>query len=77
MTKWYKPTAENYFSRVSRQQICEVWTSESKNSFNPSLTVKKQELAEMAEKAAAKTGWLPLIFQRPEPTKVPSKRRAA
>lgn len=60
MTKWFTPTAENYFSRVSRDSIvkaiCEAKGIPPKRSWEK---MKKSELAKLAEREVAGTGWLP------------------
>lgn len=59
MTGWFTPTAENYFSRVSRAQILSA-VDEAKGSHAPALEkLKKAELAERAENLLSGTGWLP------------------
>lgn len=59
MTGWFTPTAENYFSRVSRAQILTA-IDEAKGSHAPTLEkLKKSELAERAEKLLFGTAWLP------------------
>ena len=59
MTDWFKPTAESYFSRVSRTQILAA-IDEAKGEHAPSLDkLKKSELAARAEQLLAGTGWLP------------------
>ena len=60
MPSWFRPTAENYFGRVSRTLIMEAMTE----AGLPSRTrlwskMKKADLAVMAEREMAETGWLP------------------
>lgn len=60
MTQWFTPTAENYFSRVGRDSIvkaiCEAKSVPAKRSWQKQ---KKSELAALAEREVAGTGWLP------------------
>ncbi len=59
MTAWFTPSAESYFSRISRAQILEAIDA-AKGSHAPSLEkLKKNELAARAEALVAGTGWLP------------------
>jgi ParB family chromosome partitioning protein len=60
MKAWFCPTAENYFSRVSKQQIladiAEATQRPAKHSWDK---LKKSELAAVAEREVAGSGWLP------------------
>lgn len=60
MTRWFTPTAENYFSRVGRDSIvkaiCEAKGVPSRRSWEK---MKKSELAKLAEREVAGTNWLP------------------
>lgn len=59
MGSWFKPTAENYFARVSRAQIIQA-IDEAHGSHAPALEkLKKSELAARAEQLLAGTSWLP------------------
>jgi ParB family chromosome partitioning protein len=59
MTEWFKPTAEGYFSRISRSQILAA-IDEATGSHAPALEkLKKSELAVRAEQLLAGTSWLP------------------
>ena len=60
MSAWFRPTAENYFGRVSRTLIMEAMTQ----AGLPVRTrlwskMKKVDLAVLAEREMAETGWLP------------------
>jgi ParB family chromosome partitioning protein len=63
MAQWFTPTAENYFSRVGREQIvfaiCEAKQMPRKRSWGKA---KKSELAALAEREVAGTNWLPKLF---------------
>jgi len=60
MTDWFTPTAENFFSRVSRTEILSALSEAkgmpAKRSWDK---LRKSELATLAEREIAGTGWLP------------------
>ena len=59
MGKWFKPTAENYFGKVSKAQILDA-LREAKGNVAPAWAeMKKADLAALAERQIAGTGWLP------------------
>jgi ParB family chromosome partitioning protein len=59
MEKWFKPTAENYFGKVSKVQILDA-LREANSSVAPAWAdMKKADLAALAERQIANTGWLP------------------
>jgi ParB family chromosome partitioning protein len=59
MTKWFTPTAENFFSKVSKARIAEALTEAGKPPTGETAKLKKAELAAFAEKEIQNTGWLP------------------
>ncbi len=60
MRNWFTPTADNFFSKVSKPQILEAMTEAGKApNNNAAAKLKKGPLAELAEKTLAGTGWLP------------------
>jgi ParB family chromosome partitioning protein len=64
MTAWFTPTAENYFARVSKTGILEALT-EAKGDIAPAWTkAKKGDLAVIAERQVAETGWLPALLRK-------------
>jgi ParB family chromosome partitioning protein len=64
MTAWFTPTAENYFARVSKTGILEALT-EAKGDIAPAWNkAKKGELAAIAERQVAETGWLPAPLRK-------------
>jgi len=64
MTAWFTPTAENYFAKVSKTGILEALT-EAKGDIAPAWTkAKKGELAVIAERQVAETGWLPAPLRK-------------
>ena len=59
MTKWFTPTAENFFSKVSKVRIGGALTESGKPPVTETAKLKKAELAAFAEKELDGTGWLP------------------
>ena len=60
MRTWFTPTADNFFSKVSKPHILEAMTEAGKApNTNAPAKLKKGPLAELAEKTIAGTGWLP------------------
>jgi ParB family chromosome partitioning protein len=63
MRVYFTPTAENYFSHVSKSQIIEALTH-ANGSIPPAWErAKKSELAVIAERELAGSGWLPLLLR--------------
>jgi ParB family chromosome partitioning protein len=60
MAQWFTPTADNYFRRIGKPEIItaitEVKQVPTKRSWDK---LKKSELATLAERELAGTGWLP------------------
>lgn len=63
MTRWFKPTAANYFGRVSKPLILAALTEAKGAAGHGDATLKKGELAALAEREIAGTGWLPEILR--------------
>jgi ParB family chromosome partitioning protein len=67
MTAWFQPTAANYFSKINKTQILEA-LREIKGAAAPAWAgMKKAELAALAERTVAGTGWLPAPLRAPVP----------
>ncbi|HEV2521701.1 MAG TPA: ParB/RepB/Spo0J family partition protein [Candidatus Acidoferrales bacterium] len=65
MTAWFTPTAENYFNRVSKLQILEALQEARQQPPAPAWgNLKKAELAALAARETAATGWLPLPLRQ-------------
>ncbi len=65
MTAWFTPTAENYFNRVSKVQILEALQEARQQPPAPAWgNLKKAELAALAERETAATGWLPVPLRQ-------------
>ncbi len=57
---WFQPTAENYFSRISKPQTLSALQEAKGVPPAPAWgSLKKAELAALAEREIAGTGWLP------------------
>jgi ParB family chromosome partitioning protein len=64
MSVWFTPTAENYFARVSKTGILEA-LREAKGDIAPAWAkARKGELAVIAERQLAETGWLPTLLRK-------------
>jgi ParB family chromosome partitioning protein len=59
ITKWFTPTAENFFLRVSKSNIADALAEAGKPLTGDGLNRKKTDLAALAEKEIAGTDWLP------------------
>ena len=65
MTAWFTPTAANYFSKVGKSAIIEA-LREVKGAVAPAWSgMKKTDLAALAERTIAGTGWLPEPLRAP------------
>jgi ParB family chromosome partitioning protein len=71
MRQWFTPTADNFFSKVSKTRILEAMTEAGKANSS-AANLKKGPLAELAETTLAGTGWLPepmrIAPEQPEDT---------
>ncbi len=64
MTAWFTPTAENYFSRVSRDQILAAIRKAKRRSPCACMgETEKVELAQLAERELAAMNWLPELLR--------------
>jgi ParB family transcriptional regulator, chromosome partitioning protein len=64
MTAWFTPSADNYFSKISRAGILDA-LSEAKGDIAPAWSkAKKSDLAAIAERQLAGTGWLPALLRQ-------------
>lgn len=61
---WWKPTKENYFGRISKEQISDALIDAGKNAQAASvLKMKKGDAAQLAEDELASLRWLPNCFR--------------
>jgi ParB family chromosome partitioning protein len=67
MNRWFVPTAENFFNRISKPQIADALAAAGKPADTAKLNLKKAQLAAAAESEVAGTGWLP------EPVRIPAE----
>ena len=67
MTTWFTPTAANYFGKVNKTAIIDAMR-EALGSAAPAWEgMKKSELAALAERKIAGTGWLPALLRARAP----------
>jgi ParB family chromosome partitioning protein len=59
MGKWFTPTAENFFSKISKVRIAEALVEAGKPASPETMKLKKPELAAFAESEINATEWLP------------------
>jgi ParB family transcriptional regulator, chromosome partitioning protein len=65
MTRYWQPTASSYFSRVSKERILEaVREGVSEQAALEIASLKKQAMAEAAERLLSGKGWLPALLRR-------------
>ena len=65
MAAWFKPTADNYFGKISKAAIIEA-LREVKGEVPPAWNgMKRAELAFLAERETSGTSWLPEPFRPP------------
>ena len=68
MAGWFTPTAENFFSRITRPGILAAIEEAKNRPGAPAWSkMKKTELAALAEEQVAGTGWLPAPLRGTEP----------
>jgi ParB family transcriptional regulator, chromosome partitioning protein len=64
MTRYWQPTAGSYFSRVSKERILEaVREGVFEHAASDIAGLKKQPMAEAAERLLAGKGWLPVLLR--------------
>lgn len=58
--EWWKPTSENYFSRIGKDQIVDALNSAGESGkAKDAEGMKRKEAAEFAAAVLSETGWLP------------------
>lgn len=68
MAEWFTPDVDNYFGRINTAQIVAVLCEAKGVSPAPSWTkMKKAELAALAAREIAGTGWLPEVLRARDP----------
>ena len=64
MGHWYRPTAAGYFGRIGKAMILSDLEAARGAPCAPSWAkMKKGELADLAERAIADSGWLPSLLR--------------
>jgi ParB family transcriptional regulator, chromosome partitioning protein len=67
MRRWWQPTAENYFGSVPKTRILAVITEAvSPSAAAPLAKLKKDALAQAAERELSNKAWLPSLMHQPE-----------
>ncbi|KQW64982.1 ParB/RepB/Spo0J family partition protein [Variovorax sp. Root411] len=66
MHDWWTPTATGYFEHVSKAKALEAVQSFAPDQVNRLGKLKKAEIASEAERLAAGSGWLPVMFRGQE-----------
>jgi ParB family chromosome partitioning protein len=69
MSKWFAPTADNFFGRIPKSRIAEALAEAGKPASPDALKLKKAELAALAEKQVQGSGWLPEPVRHPRNTR--------
>ncbi|WP_345797194.1 ParB/RepB/Spo0J family partition protein [Castellaniella sp. MT123] len=68
MAAWWKPTAEGYFSHVSKAVILEAVQQFAPQHVSRLAKLKKADIASEAERLAEGTGWMPAMFKSEDST---------
>ncbi|MGJ7504056.1 MULTISPECIES: ParB/RepB/Spo0J family partition protein [unclassified Variovorax] len=63
MHDWWTPTAAGYFEHVSKAKALQAVQAFAPDQVNRLGKLKKAEIASEAERLAAGTGWLPVMFR--------------
>jgi ParB family chromosome partitioning protein len=66
MHGWWTPTASGYFDHVSKAKALEAVQVFAPGEVNRLAKLKKVQIASEAERLAAESGWLPVMFRAPE-----------
>ena len=68
MHDWWTPTAAGYFDHVSKAKALGAVQVFAPGEVNRLAKLKKAQIASEAERLAAGSGWLPMMFRMPEST---------
>ncbi len=68
MGAWWKPTAEGYFSHVSKAVILEAVQQFAPQHVTRLAKLKKADIVSEAERLAVGTGWMPAMFKSEDST---------
>lgn len=66
MHDWWTPTAAGYFEHVSKAKALEAVRVFAPGEVHRLAKLKKAQIAAEAERLAAGSGWLPVMFRAPE-----------
>ncbi|MBN8751333.1 MAG: ParB N-terminal domain-containing protein [Variovorax sp.] len=66
MHHWWTPTAAGYFDHVSKVKALEAVQAFAPGEVHRLAKFKKAQIAAEAERLAAGSGWLPVMFRTPE-----------
>jgi ParB family chromosome partitioning protein len=66
MHDWWTPTAAGYFEHVSKAKALEAVQAFAPEHVSRLAKLKKAEIASEAERLVTGTGWLPVMFRKPE-----------
>jgi len=66
MHGWWTPTAAGYFDHVSKAKALEAVQVFAPGEVHRLAKLKKAQIASEAERLAAGSGWLPVMFRQPE-----------
>jgi len=76
MTGYWRPTARTYLGRITKVRILEaVREGVSIDAADRMANMKKQDMAEAAEKVLAGTGWLPALLRTARAAQGPAESR--
>lgn len=68
LREWWQPTAEGYFCKLSRNQICEALTEAGfSGRARDAMKMKRGDAATAAAEAISSTRWVPDWMTRPQP----------
>jgi ParB family chromosome partitioning protein len=67
MAAWFTPTAANYFGKIGKTAIFQSLREMNGGSASAGIAMKKSDLAALAERHVAGTGWLPEPLRTPVP----------
>jgi ParB family chromosome partitioning protein len=63
MAAWWTPTADGYFSHVSKAMLLEAVQQFAPGQVSRLAKLKKADIASEAERLAVGTGWMPAMFR--------------
>ena len=76
MRQWWAPTAEGYFTHVSKAKVIEAVQVFAPEHAARLSKLKKGDLTSEAERLAVDSGWLPAMLSAPVPVVAQAETRA-